>query len=83
MSDTSIVVQWSELPCSDRNGEIRRYLVTYISYSPRHTSTFSVSDSNSVEVGGLVPRTTYKFYVGAHEAAASRSGTASTAIPSG
>ena len=64
---TSITVQWTELPCSDRNGEITGYTVEYSSTTPSHTNTVTVSGSiNTVlVVGGLLPRTNYTFSVGA------------------
>ena len=31
---TSITVQWTEVPCSDRNGEITGYTVEYSSTTP-------------------------------------------------
>ena len=62
---TSITVQWTELPCSDRNGEITGYTVEYSSTRPPHTGTVTVSGSSTTRlvVGGLLPRTNYTFSV--------------------
>ena len=63
---TSITLQWMELPCSDRNGEITGYTVEYISTTlPPHTNTVNVSGSSNTRlvVGGLLPHTSYIFSV--------------------
>ena len=78
---TSITVQWTELPCSERNGEITGYTVEYSSTSPSHTGMVSVSGLTTV-VGGLLPRTSYTFSVRAQGAAQARSGTV-TVTPTG
>ena len=59
---TSITVQWTELPCSDRNGEITGYTVEH------NSMVFTVSDPSNrrLVVGGLLPRTSYTFSVRAH-----------------
>ena len=83
---TSITVQWTELPCSDRNGEITGYTVEYSSTTPPpHTNTVTVSGSSNTRlvVGGLLPRTSYTFSVRAQGAATARSGTMFTATPTG
>jgi hypothetical protein len=84
---TSITLQWSELPCSDRNGEITGYTVEYSSTTPPHTNTVTVSGSSNTRlvVGGLLPRTSYTISVRAQGAAASGSATtsATTATPTG
>ena len=83
---TSITIQWTELPCSDRNGEITGYTVEYSSTTPpSHTNTVTVSGSSNTRlvVGGLLPRTSYTFSVRAQGAAQSRSGTRFTATPTG
>ena len=82
---TSITVQWTELPCSDRNGEITGYTVEYSSTTPLHTNTAAVSGSSNTRlvVGGLLPRTNYTFSVRAQGAAIARSGTRFTATPTG
>ena len=78
---TSITVQWTELPCGDRNGEITGYTVEYSSTTPPpHTNTVTVSGSSStrVVVGGLLPRTSYTFSVRAQGDGSSDSTTATT-----
>ena len=83
---TSITVHWTELSCSDRNGEITGYTLEYISPSqPTHNSNVSVSGSNnkSIVVGGLLPRTNYTFSVRALGADAVRSATRFTATSAG
>ena len=63
---TSITVQWTELPCSDHNGEITGYTVEYSSTTPPpHTKTVTVSGSSNTRlvVGGLLPHTSYTFSV--------------------
>jgi hypothetical protein len=76
---TSITLQWSELPCSDRNGGITGYTVEYSSNSV----AVSGSSNTRLVVGGLLPRTSYTFSVRAQGAAASGSATATTATPAG
>ena len=82
---TSITVQWTELPCSDRNSEIAGYTVEYSSTTPPHTSSANVSGSNntSLVVGGLLPRTSYTFRVRAQGADAARNGSQLTGTPEG
>ena len=73
---TSITVQWTELPCSDRNGEITGYTVEY------NSMVFTASNRRLV-VGGLLPRTSYTFSVRAQGASDSQSATSSTTTPAG
>ena len=40
---TSITVQWGEVTCEDRNGEITGYTVQYTADDPPHTGTMAVS----------------------------------------
>ena len=83
---TNITVQWTELPCSERNGEITGYTVEYNSTTPPpHTNTVTVSGSSNTRlvVGGLLPRTNYTFSVRALGAAMARSVTRFTATPTG
>ena len=83
---TSITIQWTELPCSDRNGEITGYTVEYSSTTPPpHTNTVTVSGSGTTRlvVGGLLPRTNYTFSVKAQGAAQSRNASRFTGTPSG
>ena len=57
---TSITVQWTEVPCSDRNGEITGYTVEY---SSTNTIILSGSSSRELVVSGLLPHTSYTFSV--------------------
>ena len=76
---TSITVQWTELPCSDRNGEITAYSVEYNSMS----IPISGSSSRRLVVGGLLPRTSYTFRVKAQGAPVSLTAAQFTATPTG
>ena len=62
---TSITVQWGEMPCEDRNGEITGYMVQYTADNPPHTGTMAVSgvDNRMVVVSDLLPRTSYSISV--------------------
>ena len=80
---TSITVQWTEVPCSDRNGEITGYTVEYSSTTPPTTNTLSGSSSRELVVGGLLPRTSYTFTVRAEGASQSTSVTTFTSTPTG
>ena len=83
---TSITLQWTELPCSDRNGQITGYTVEYSSTSPPpHTNTVTVSGPSNTRlvVSGLLPRTNYTFSVKAEEANMSRSEYMYTTISTG
>ena len=62
---TSITVSWTELPCSDRNGEITGYTVEYSSTRPPHTGIINVPGLSTTRlvVGGLLPRTLYSLSV--------------------
>ena len=74
---TSITVQWTELPCSERNREITGYIVEYGSTM----ATVSDPSNRRLVVGGLLPRTRYTFSVRALGAAMSKSRTVFTATP--
>ena len=84
---TSITVQWGEVPCEDRNGEITGYIVEYSSTSPSHSGTLTVSgaDTRTAVLGGLLPSTTYTITVRAQGAptTASVSGSRATTRPTG
>ena len=62
---TSITVQWGEVPCEDRNGEITGYTVQYTADNPPHTGTMAVSgmDNRMAVVSNLLPRTSYSILV--------------------
>ena len=78
-------MQWTEVPCSDRNGEITGYTVEYNSTTPPTMDTMSGSSSRELVVGGLLPRTSYTFTVRAEGAsiAISTSATTFTSTPTG
>ena len=86
---TSITVQWGEIPCSERNGEITGYTVEYSSThnNRRHSGSLTVSGANTRTsvVGGLLPSTTYTFSVRAQGASSanSASDTRTTTRPTG
>ena len=63
-------MQWGEVPCADRNGEITGYIVEYSSTSPSHSGTLTVSgaDTRTAVLGGLLPSTTYTITVRAQGA---------------
>jgi hypothetical protein len=84
VSLTSITIQWTELPCSDRNGEITGYIVEYNSTTPPHANTVTVSGSSNTRlvVSDLLPRTNYSFSVRAQGAANARRATKFTATHS-
>ena len=80
-------MQWGEVPCEDRNGEITGYVVEYSSTSPSHSGTLTVSgaDTGTAVLGGLLPSTTYTIAVRAQGAptTASISGNRATTRPTG
>ena len=80
---TSITVQWGEVQCSRRNGEITGYTVEYSSTTPPTTNTMSGSSSRELVVGDLLPRTSYTFTVRAEGASPSSSATTFTSTPTG
>ena len=67
---TSITVQWGEVLCEYRNGEITGNIVEYNSTSPSHSGTLTVSgaDTRTAVLGGLLPSTTYTIAVRAQGA---------------
>ena len=83
-------MQWGEVSCEDRNGEIAGYIVEYSSanmFIP-HTGAITVSgaDNRTAVVGGLLPSTMYTISVraqGASTSAAISSTNCSTAHPTG
>ena len=80
-------MQWGEVLCEDRNGEITGYIVEYSSTSLSHSGTLTVSgaDTRAAVLGGLLPSTTYTITVRAQGAptTASVSGSNATAHPTG
>ena len=76
-------MQWTEIPCSDRNGGITNYTVEYSSTTQPTTNTMSGLSSRELVVGGLLPRTSYTFTVRAEGASHSTSETTFTSTPTG
>ena len=78
---TRMTVQWEELPCSDRNGEITGYSIVYVSETtPSVTAT---SSNTRLVMEGLLPRTRYVFSVMARGASRFRNAIMFTATPTG
>ena len=80
-------MQWGEVSCEDRNGEITGYIVEYSSTRPSHSGTLTVSgaDTRTAVLGGLLPSTTYTIAVRAQGAptTASASEYRATSRPTG
>ncbi len=66
---TTISIEWNEVECVDRNGDITSYSVRYgPSYTPssdRSIETISDPNSRTFNVGGLLIRTNYSYEVAA------------------
>ena len=60
----SITVQWGEVPCMDRNGEITGYTVE-VTLSGMVVATENVNDGSRGTVSGLTPATAYTVTVAA------------------
>ena len=77
-------MQWGEVPCEDRNGEITGYIVEYSSTSPSHSGSVT-ADTRTTVLGDLLPSTTYTITVRAQGAptTASVSGNRATTRPNG
>ena len=87
---TSITVQWGEVPCEDRNGEITGYIVEYVNstqstFHRSGTITVSGADNRTTVISGLLPNTMYTISVRAQGAPglAFASGNHSTTHPTG
>ena len=78
-------MQWGEVPCEDRNGEITGYIVEYVSNDPSHTGIPRVYGADTAVLDGLLPSTTYTIAVRAQGAptTASVSDSQATAYPTG
>ena len=85
-------MQWGEVPCEDRNGEITGYIVEHVrtnsalSRFPNNGRvTISGADTRTAVVGGLLPNTMYTISVRAQGAprSTSISGNQSTTLPTG
>ena len=77
-------MQWGEVPCEDRNGDITGYIVEYSSTSPSHSGSVTADTSTTV-LGDLLPSTTYTIAVRAQGAptTASVSDNRATTRPNG
>ncbi len=66
---TTITIEWNEVECADRNGDITSYSVHYGPSSPpssdRRTETISNPNSRTFSVGGREIGTSYSFEVAA------------------
>ncbi len=66
---TTITIEWNEVECADRNGEITSYSVRYgpssIPLSNRSVENISNPNSRTFSVGGREIGTSYSFEVAA------------------
>ncbi len=66
---TNISIEWNEVECADRNGDITRYSVRYgpssTPSSNRSAETISNPNSKTFSVGGREIGTSYSFEVAA------------------
>ena len=67
INSTSIYVQWNEVNCLERNGDITTYNVSYqaIGYSQPSVSLRTSATARSVTVINLIPHTNYSLQVAA------------------
>ncbi len=69
MGVTTITIQWNEVECADRNGDITSYSVRYgpssTPSSDRNVETISDPNSRTFSVGGREIGTIYSFEVAA------------------
>ena len=65
---TSITISWDELPCSERNGPITGYHLTYASITSNTSYTVNITggDNRTYDLTGLVPYTNYAVSIGAY-----------------
>ena len=64
-TSTKIIVQWQELPCSDRNGDITGYTVRYSISGCNHVTLHSDSDTLVITLVELIPFANYSIEVAA------------------
>ena len=62
---TTITVQWGEVECIDRNGEITGYSVRYSGGGSTDTMPVSGGDTRQTTISGLTPSTDYTIKVAA------------------
>ncbi len=67
INSTSIRVQWSDVDCIERNGEILAYNVTYrsLGYSQSLLSSETLPTERSLFLNNLIPRTNYSLLIAA------------------
>ncbi len=68
MGVTTITIEWNEVECADRNGDITSYRIRYGPTSTplnRNVDTISDPNSRTFSVSGLLVRTNYSFEVAA------------------
>ena len=65
ISSTSILIQWNDVDCIDRNGNLTAYNVSYQPKNYSQLSLSSITVSRSLTVTNLIPRTNYTFQVAA------------------
>ena len=65
---TSIIVSWDEVPCSERNGPITGYHLTYASITSNTSYTVNITggDNRTYDLTRLVPYTNYAVSIGAY-----------------
>ena len=83
---TSISLEWGEVNCEDRNGEITGYSVRYGPSSSTSSQTAAV-EGKAFSIDGLLIRTSYSFRVAAVNGNGtgvySSAVTGTTAVPTG
>ena len=65
VTSSSITVQWGEVECIDRNGDITGYSVRYSGGGSTQTKTVSGADVTETTISGLTPSTGYSVQVAA------------------
>ena len=63
VTSSSITVQWGEVNCIHRNGEITGYSVRYSGGGSTQTMTVSGADVTETTISGLTPSTDYSVQV--------------------
>ena len=67
INSTSIRIQWRDVDCIERNGEILAYNITYraVGYSQPSLSLTALPTERSLVLSNLIPRTKYNLLVAA------------------
>ena len=65
VTSSSITVQWGEVECIHRNGEIVGYSVRYSGGGSTQTMAVSEADATMTTISGLTPSTQYSVQVAA------------------